>query len=220
MTDRSERVAEALKYRTMWRCEDYRRVSPGLVALDRLGLVDWLRRLGVQSVLDAGCGSGKVMRRLIEHHPGEFDVHGFDIAANCLDPWFDPIRERVLSVGCLWRREDIKWSFDAILCTDVLEHIPTRHVPAVLANLRAAARRFVFLGIALFDDRFGPATLGQPLHLTVRPPDWWVGEIRRAGLAILQTVTAEDAEGRPMWLYAMAAPGDPVPSPPSAKSSG
>ena len=42
-------------------------------------------------------------------------------------PIFDDRRE-LLTVGCLWQAADFRGVFDAVVCTDVLEHIPPRHV--------------------------------------------------------------------------------------------
>ena len=117
----------------------YRNFSPGADALDRLPLLDALRDHGVRTILDAGCGSGKLMWRLMQEHAGEFDVHGFDITDNCLDPCFADIKDRVLTIGCLWNPDDFKQVYDAVICCDVMEHIPTERVPAVLANLSKSA---------------------------------------------------------------------------------
>ncbi|TWA68397.1 tetratricopeptide repeat protein [Azospirillum baldaniorum] len=197
---------EGEKYRKMWSVDAYRTFSPGEAQAGRFDLPSLLRRFGARSVLDAGCGSGKTSRYILTHAPGEFDLHGFDIADNCLDPFFDPIKDRYLTVGCLWRREDVVGDYDAVICTDVMEHIPTDKVPDVLANLRAVCRRVAFFGIALVDDVFGPLELGEPLHLTVKPPDWWLERLREAGFEPLDVATDSDRDGTLVWLYALLKP--------------
>jgi hypothetical protein len=82
-----------------------------------------------------------------------------------------------------------------------MEHIPTVHVSAVLRNLRLAATRAVFLGIALFPDSFGPRVIGAPLHLTVQHVDWWREHIAAAGLGIISGAVLRNQEEAPMWLY-------------------
>ena len=57
-------------------------------------------------------------------------------------------------------------------CCDVMEHIPPEHVEAVLMRIFAHCDR-VFFGISFNPDHFGPALVGEPLHLTVRPYVWW-----------------------------------------------
>lgn len=202
----SEVRAEREKYERMWTHDDYRAFSPGLYALEHLQLLPAFRRLGVRTLLDAGCGSGKFLRRLLEENAAEFSVRGFDIAGNCLDPWFGDRAAGLLTLGCLWDPAALPRPNDAVVCTDVLEHIPTEHVPAVLANLRAAATRAVFLGIALFPDGFGPEVIGAPLHLTVRPVDWWRDAIRAAGLQSVSVAVQKNEAGEPRWLYVLARP--------------
>jgi hypothetical protein len=208
-------LAEKAKYETVWQHDDYRSFSPGLYSLEHLSLVACFRKLGVRTILDAGCGSGKFMRRILEQYSADFTIRGFDIAANCLDPWFAGREAELLTNGCLWDPAALPRPNDAVVCTDVLEHIPTDKVPAVLANLRAAATRVVFLGIALFPDYFGPKFLGKPLHLTVKPPEWWREQAEAAGLAPVSVVLQKGSEGTPTWLYLLARP---VP-PPTAQAS-
>ncbi|MBK8478953.1 MAG: class I SAM-dependent methyltransferase [Opitutaceae bacterium] len=166
--DTDLQTAEQAKYETMWRHDDYRRFSPGLYALEHLDLVGCFRKLGVRSILDAGCGSGKFMQRILEQHASEFTIRGFDIAKNCLDPWFAGREDELLTTGCLWEAGALPGPNDAVVCTDVMEHIPTEKVPAVLANLRTAATKAVFLGIALFPDSFGPR-VPAPAHRPSSP---------------------------------------------------
>lgn len=207
--DPAARVAyERDKYQHMWRVDDYRTVSPGALQAAHFDLPALLRRRDVRTVLDAGCGSGKTSIHLMENGAGAYQVFGFDIAENCLDPYFRDFKRDYLTVGCLWRREDFRDVYDAVVCTDVLEHIPTDHVPDVLANLRDVCRKTAFFGIALFEDWFGPAELGEPLHLTVQPPDWWLARLGEAGFSIVSSVTAGGSDDKPSWLIIEAAPRD------------
>lgn len=198
--------AEGEKYRAMWAVDAYRSFSPGEAQATRFDLPNLLRRFGARTMLDAGCGSGKTSRYVLTNAPGEFELFGFDIADNCLDPYFDAIKARYLTVGCLWRREDFPRDYDAVVCTDVMEHIPTDKVADVLANLRAVCRRVAFFGIALVDDLFGPLELGEPLHLTVKPAEWWLERLRDAGFEPLDVSTEEARDGTPVWLYALVQP--------------
>lgn len=197
---------ERAKYEFMWRHDDYRRFSPGLHALEKLHLAAQFRTLGVRSILDAGCGSGKFMQRILERHAAEFSIRGFDIAGNCLDPWFADREAALLTTGCLWDDRALPTPNDAVVCTDVMEHIPTDKVPAVLRNLCLAATRCVFLGIALFPDSFGPKVIGAPLHLTVKPVEWWRAQIAAAGLDALSGAVQRQPDGTPMWLYLLCRP--------------
>lgn len=206
MTDSTTAEIEKAKYESMWRHDDYRSFSPGLRALEQLGLAEQFRALGVRSILDAGCGSGKFMRRILERHGHEFTIRGFDIADNCLDPWFAGRETELLQTGCLWDDGALPAPNDAVVCTDVMEHIATDKVPAVLRNLRLAATRAVFLGIALFPDSFGPKVLGAPLHLTVKPVNWWREQVGHAGLETMSGAVQRNRDETPMWLFLLCRP--------------
>jgi SAM-dependent methyltransferase len=195
---------ERAKYEQVWKFDQYRHYSPGADALDRLPLLDALRKHGVRTVLDAGCGSGKLMWRLMQEHPGEFDVHGFDITDNCLDPCFDEIKDRVLTIGCLWNPDDFTRVYDAVVCADVMEHIPTDRVRSVLANLQKSTRRFAFFSIAVIKDVFGPELIGEALHLTIQKPEWWLSRLSEVGFSISSHAVGISRDGTEAQLYVFA----------------
>jgi tetratricopeptide (TPR) repeat protein/SAM-dependent methyltransferase len=196
--------AERAKYTQIWKFNEYRHYSPGADALDRLPLLEALRDRDVRTILDAGCGSGKLMWRLMQEHPGEFDVHGFDITDNCLDPCFADIKDRVLTVGCLWNPDDFRQVYDAVICCDVMEHIPTERVASVLANLHKIARRFAFFSIAVVKDSFGPQLIGEALHLTVQKPEWWLERLGKTGFKIISHALGISRDGTETQLYVFA----------------
>ncbi len=195
--------SEKEKYSTVWKCDKYRLFSSGERSIRNLNIVDILRTCKVKTVLDAGCGSGKLMRTLIEEYGDEFSVHGFDIAENCLDPFFDKIKNDILTIGVLWDEKDFNKKYDAIICADVLEHIPTEKVKLVLDNLCRCTKIFCYLSIALFPDDFGPMIVGQPLHLTLKEPNWWITQIQKAGFINLRHITEKHPNGTEIWLHVL-----------------
>lgn len=171
--------AEQEKYTKVWTHDVYRRMSPGFKgAKEILPVVQRFTEAGVSRILDAGCGSGKLMKYLDEH---EFSVCGLDIAENCLD---DDVPEHcTLTVGNLWDADTYpEGPFEAVCCNDVLEHIPTENVPQVLKALRGVdGVKIAYFSVALFKDGYGPKLLGEPLHLTVKPSSWWMGMFNLTG---------------------------------------
>jgi len=103
----------------------------------------------------------------------EFDFVGVDIARNCLDHPGIP-----LIVQPLWERID--GTFDAVICTDVLEHIPPRYVQKVIDNIGRLAPHG-YLIIALQPERI---KFEQPLHLTLESAEWWDEHIPFADVAL------------------------------------
>ena len=197
---------ERKTHQSVWSHNGYRPKSPGEHIARAVKLDTLFKRLGVHSILDAGCGSGKTMRFFLESDLDWFELTGLDIAANCLDPWFsDNDFEHLLQFGSLWDPRALPNTFDAVVCTDVMKHIPANRVDDVLYNLRRWSSKLTFLGIALFDDGFETMQLNEPQYLTVKPPKWWIQRIEQVGYHIMsQQVSHQD--GQPQSLYVMATP--------------
>lgn len=150
---------EREKYQFLWAGADYREVAPGEHVVEtflRVAEPDGL-------VVDFGCGTGRPALRIAE---AGRDVVLLDFCDNSRD------KE---AVGLPFIRHDLTKPAPVKgtvgFCTDVMEHIPTEDVDRVLANILDATPR-AFFQIATVPDTFG-ATIGQPLHLTVRDHDWW-----------------------------------------------
>jgi hypothetical protein len=63
-----------------------------------------------------------------------------------------------------------------------MEHIPPDQVETVIRNIMTSAGT-VFFQIATVPDKFG-AVIGQRLHLTVKPHEWWAELFIRLGFAV------------------------------------
>lgn len=160
---------ERRKYEKMWtEVPNYRTNSPGEKLVNRfLELAQWEKG---DELIDCGSGTGRAAKRLSD---AGFDVTMLDITETATDP---DIKLPFIQ-DCLWSM-DAGLHFDWVYCTDVLEHIPTEHVDAVLDNLACMTGYGAFMQIALFPDGFG-ARIGQTLHLTVKPAEWWADKIGR-----------------------------------------
>ncbi len=62
---------------------------------------------------------------------------------------------------------------DWIYCCDVLEHIPESQIDLVLQGMAERMGKGGYLSICLKEDLFGTASMGEPLHLTVKDKSWW-----------------------------------------------
>jgi tetratricopeptide (TPR) repeat protein len=169
---------EKEKYLTAWSMDNrvYADYSPGFELSHTINFLDFFKAENVKTILDAGIGSGKLCKKMISMG---FDCYGLDIVDNCLDEDLSHLKDKILTVGTLWDQTLFEENrFNAIVCTDVLEHIPTNYIYSVLNNFYRWSNRFLFLQIALFDDNFGKS-IGQPLHLTVKPKSWWDKQITK-----------------------------------------
>lgn len=166
-TDLSERD----KYRLMWQFDGYRQFSPGEAVVSTF--LDVAKPQGL--IADFGCGTGKASMAL---HKAGFDVFLIDFADNCRD---DEARDLPFLEWDLSLPIPVRAPFG--LCTDVMEHIPTDDVHTVVRNIMNSASK-VFFQISTVVDAFGDV-IGQRLHRTVKPHDWWTDMFQSLDLEII-----------------------------------
>lgn len=177
---------ERRKYEHVWTFPDYRLYSPGEQRADRI--VAWLSKVMAIRVVDVGCGPGRLTKILDE---ADFDVVGIDVAENCLDPDLGVRFER----RCLWN--DGIPDCDATVSSDVLEHLPTSVVELSVENIAAAAPHG-WHHIALGPDGAGPELIGEPLHLTQRPAEFWISLFQSK---LGRTITGEEHNDLQLSLW-------------------
>ena len=156
---------------------------------------------GVHSVLDVGCSHGYAVSKLWELN---YTASGVDISSiavekarvargqpdgKCVDPCF--------AVGPATAIPHSNSSFDAIMSTDVLEHVEKKDVRAAIIEFSRVARKLLILKIATRSDAVSAGqvkgvealhkngtvtgTLPGNLHPTVRSPTWWRALFKELG---------------------------------------
>lgn len=160
------REQEAAKYAAVWKNPQYREVSPGLRHLP--SAMKWMQPEQGASITDWGSGSGQAADAMA----------AMGYAVRCVDIASNAYRGPLPFVeACLWELPASLDSTDYGFCTDVMEHIPTEHVDAVLDGIARRTEEKCYFQIALFEDHFYSAH-GQ-LHLSVFPPEWWEQKLSR-----------------------------------------
>ena len=165
-----------------------------------LRVVPWFGNLSSRGlsarVLDVGCSHGLGVALLWSH--GLY-ASGLDLSPTAVrmattlrvppeqavaNPWWPCGRDACFKVGSAAALPWANASFDAILTTDVLEHVPPPLVPSVAAEFsRVVQRGFgggaLFMAIALKEEvnKFG----GHVLHESIRRAAWWSGVFEEAG---------------------------------------
>ena len=118
-----------------------------------------VRVLRAKTYLDFGCGRGDAYRspHKLWHHLGLDRKHV---------TLYDPAFSRDDALPPAGRK------FDLVVCSDVLEHVPSEEVDAFIERLFGHARHGVWASVCcrkakkFFSD-------GTNLHVCVKPFDWW-----------------------------------------------
>jgi len=114
------------------------------------------------SLLDIGCGNGITVNILKERG---FDCMGLDITLAGIK---DDGRHFV--EASVWDMPFPDGFFDFTFSTDLLEHLPQSLVEGSIKEIFRVTRKRTFHSIANFQD----VRLGQVLHLTMQPAEWWI----------------------------------------------
>lgn len=169
---------EQAKYTELWRdVPEYRDYSPGKENVSRF--MDIIKPDHGATLLDIGCGTGIAGLEFVSMG---LNVCWLDITDAGLLP---EIQHSHFIEAPLWSHwNSWKYGYDYGFCCDVMEHIPPEYTMLVLDRIISACR-VTWFQIALVQDNFG-VTIGQTLHLTVKPFTWWLERLRTLG-------TVEDA---------------------------
>lgn len=155
---------------------EHRRASFGKRAKMPRHLFDFIMHCNPQTVLDFGCGKGKLVETLKVQFPDK-SITGYDPA----NPEFDhAIDDKV---------------YDLIYSSDVLEHVEPEFIDQTLAYLSTKSK-YIYHLIAL-----SPAKLvlpdGRNAHLIQQTPQWWKQKFVDNGYSILKDEYVESVKHKP-----------------------
>jgi 2-polyprenyl-3-methyl-5-hydroxy-6-metoxy-1,4-benzoquinol methylase len=143
-----------------------RRVQEG----DREVADEIQRCLGLGSLLDVGCGEGRLVRRLCSLG---FDAQGVDVSGVVVAEANRRCPDRILAANALHLpHEDA--TFDIVTCVHTLEHLEESDVPAAICELHRVSRDAVYLRIATTAD-------SESLRQTIQTREWWETQCYAAG---------------------------------------
>lgn len=120
-----------------------------------------IQETGAKTLLDYGSGRGH-----------QYTLNGLHRRWGILMPaMYDPAVEEF--------SEKPRGVFDGVICSDVVEHVSEPYVEALIAELFAYSKLFVWASVCCrpakksFPD-------GRNMHVTIRPPDWWKAKFTAA----------------------------------------
>lgn len=128
-----------------------------------------LRRKGVCDVLDYGCGPGLLVNSIRGAFP---DIPGLNYYE------YDP---------CIPGKDAEPKPADVVFCGDVMEHVESECVEAVVRHIRDLTK-----SVAIFIISLRPASKtlpdGRNAHITVKPQDWWLSWIKKYFIVVEEHV--------------------------------
>lgn len=124
------------------------------------------------SLLDYGSGKGLQYQRIFPSSNLEEGLINLQQywkvkSISCYDPAYPPFEK--LPEG----------TFDAVICVDVLEHVPQADIEWILDELFAKANRLVYISVACYPAK-KQLNSGENAHQTIKPPKWWLEKIEQA----------------------------------------
>jgi SAM-dependent methyltransferase len=130
--------------------------------------------------LDVGCGRANGVQYGREEG---YEVFGCDISSAARKCW----KERGVAQYCeVCSADNMPYpdnSFDFVLCSEVMEHIPEETTLATLKEiLRVGSDKFLFT-IALTPEKIPVAGIVQS-HINLHDPPWWVLKFEEAGFKV------------------------------------
>jgi hypothetical protein len=150
-----------------------------------------VRRTGVSTLLDYGCGKGNSYRAPaftdgLQHWNGVREYWGV-ANVRLYDPGYPPYAE--LPSG----------SFGGVICTDVLEHCPLEDLPWIVGELFGYAEKFVFANVACYPAGKSLPN-GENAHCTIQPASYWRAVFESAAAArpgVLWELWVDTTRGTP-----------------------
>lgn len=159
---------EQAKYERVWQEDAYRQVCHAETL--------WIEHRECfpdefSTALDIGCGLGNMVSRW---NDVGIDAYGVDIAGNCLSQVVAESYAKKVFVCPIWLfvRQAVEGKFDVGVCADVMEHIPRNKVGKSLRHIAHCCKHIV-----LKIDHKENSFIGETLHLTIEPVEWWIEQM-------------------------------------------
>ena len=139
------------------------------------------------SILEVGCGNGKLCRLLTDMH---YDTTGVDLVTGSYNrDGYNFVQHDLMKDSMPFESKE----FDMAVSFDVLEHLPESCIDGVLQDIFRVARKVAIVVPCLHDTTRNK--LLAALHLTVKSPEWWLARLNKySGNSTKRAVVFTDPE--------------------------
>lgn len=112
-------------------------------------------KFGSKKILDYGCGEGRQWTHERAHNAINIE----------LPTLYDPGTSE-------WSGRP-KGTFDGVICTDVMEHVPEEEVLDVVKDIASLAEQWAFISVCCRPSKHIRFSDGTNVHCTIHPFAWW-----------------------------------------------
>ncbi|MDT3848115.1 MAG: methyltransferase domain-containing protein [Vibrio anguillarum] len=120
-------------------------------------------------ILDAGCGQGGNLKRLLDQ---DVDAFGVELSSVCCERHLSGLPH--INSDIVSYANSVEEQFGGVICFDVLEHIPEESLDENLRALSSLSPS-ALLGIANHSD----IQCGEELHLIQENAEWWTNRLKQ-----------------------------------------
>lgn len=107
-------------------------------------LIKTLKKLKVESILDAGCGEGFILNRLMQENVGK-NLEGIDYSKQAVGIGKKQFPFLNIKVGDIYNLSYPDNSFDAVICSEVLEHL--KDPAAAIREIRRVSKKYAVISV-------------------------------------------------------------------------
>lgn len=149
-----------------------------------------IRNIKFNKALDVGCGPGVAIKDMLDI--GHGNITGIDIASELTHTWNKlGISDRCV-VAPAHKIPFADNEFDFVLCADCLEHIPVEGIDESFREMyRVCSGKAYFLISLVLERTYKEGK--EPLHCTLKQPEWWKSKIEKNGFRVVYDKTVKDA---------------------------
>lgn len=183
MGNSTEKQTHTFDYNQVWanKWEDMKKYGPASRHTRRI-LREIILTLEFDSVLDVGCGQGSFLQELLSEFPTA-TPYGIDVSLEAVE-----LASARVPQGKFWvldiEKERLEETFDLVVCSDVLEHIPEDL--SALKNLAHMTEKYIV--ISTIQGRMRNFEAYQAGHVRNYAPGELVTKIQKSGFKVLRVV--------------------------------